>query len=357
MARSARAMTRSDRRVDDARILVAAEHAFVEKGFRGASMRDIAAEAGVPSRRLYMSHSSKVDLFTASVVAAIAKLTQPDRPTDALDPEAAQGTRFSDFLRRVSEDPTPWLLYELATTAPGFPEELGLDTRERLVARLIPALRLQQGALSRSSTSTVFVASAVIGAVESVATKVARDEVDVETATDLLNQLTSFPLTQYLSAAPAHHESADAEGEDDTLENLIDEARVGIADGWATAIDKYGVVSAGRISEMLDTDRLATEQELLRQTRSGELISLAVEDLDEGRRVVVYPKFQFDEHGTVLPVMSQFAARVAEKWDTETRLLWLTAPNGWLGAEAPADLLATQPDAVLRALDLAMNAA
>jgi AcrR family transcriptional regulator len=350
-------MTRSDP-VGDARILSAAEHVFVEKGYREASMHDIAAEAGVSTPRLYLSHGSKVDLFAASVVAAISKLTAPDRPTDALDPETAQGTRFSDFLRRVSDDPTHWQHYEQATTDPEFPEDVSLDIRERLVAQLIPALRMRQGALWHSTSSTVFVASAVIGAVESIATKVARDEVDVETATDLLDQLTSFPLNN-LSVTPAHRDNTDAEDEDEdeTLENLVDGARAGIADGWATAIDKYGVISAGRISEMLDTDRLATEQELQRQTRSGELICLAVEDIDEGRRVVVYPRFQFDGNGTVLPVMSQFAARVAEKWDTETRLLWLTSPNGWLGAEAPADLLATQPDAVLRALDLAMNAA
>lgn len=357
MARSAKATTRSDRRVADARILLAAEHVFVAKGYRDASMDDIAAEAGVSKPRLYLSHGSKVEMFAASVVAAISKLTESDHPTDTLDPETAQGIRFSAFLRRVSEDPAHWLLYEQATNTPEFPEEIGLDIRERLVAQIIPALRLQQGALSHSSSLAVFAASAVIGAVESVATRVARDEVDVETAADLLEKLTSVPLTQSLSVAPAHSDSGEAEDGDESLEELVDRAKVGIADGWATAIDKYGVVSAGRISEMLDTDRLATEQELLRQTHSGELICLAVEGIEEGRRVVVYPKFQFDGNGTVLPVMSQFAARVAEKWDTETRLLWLTAPNGWLGAEAPADLLATQPDAVLRALDLAMNAA
>ena len=159
------------------------------------------------------------------------------------------------------------------------------------------------------------------------------------------------------SAARAQSVSDDPTDDSESLRNLVERARVGIADGWADAIDKYGVLGAGRISEMSDADRLATEQELLRQARNGELIALAVEGVADSRGAVIFPAFQFGEDGAVLRVMSDIAAMVAERWDVETCLLWLTSPNGWLGAQTPADLLATQPEAVLRALDLAVNAA
>ncbi len=72
--------------------------------------------------------------------------------------------------------------------------------------------------------------------------------------------------------------------------------------------------------------------------------------------VPLFPGFQFDTLGRPLPVMRQLLARIPQGWTDEDITLWLAAPSGWLAARQPADLLATRPDAVLRALDLAAGA-
>jgi hypothetical protein len=108
---------------------------------------------------------------------------------------------------------------------------------------------------------------------------------------------------------------------------------------------------------MSKVDLGVAEQNLLRNVGSGVLLCLAVGAIDAQRPpVLLFPAFQFDQDGDVLPVMSAIS-RLANAWDIETRFLWLTSPNGWLAKQAPADLLATNPDAVLRALELAMSAA
>jgi class 3 adenylate cyclase len=149
---------------------------------------------------------------------------------------------------------------------------------------------------------------------------------------------------------------SDPQDESLTVDRLLEKSRLRLSDAWARAISTYGLLGVGSLSEMSTADIVETEQSLMRQVDSGVLISLAVSSTDEWHPVRLFPAFQFDKGGQVLPVMSAFATRVAGGWDVETRLLWLTSPNGWLGKQAPADLLASEPDAVLRALDLAMSA-
>jgi hypothetical protein len=137
----------------------------------------------------------------------------------------------------------------------------------------------------------------------------------------------------------------------------ITEARLKVADAWAQAFSTYGVFGVGRLSELSKGNILETEKKLLRQAGGGVLLTLVVSVVDANRPILLFPAFQFDQDGEILPVMSAIASRLANAWDIETRLLWLTSPNGWLAKQAPADLLAENPEAVLRALELAMSAA
>lgn len=345
-------MTRSVRttrgRVADQRIIPAAVHVFVTKGFRGTSMEDIAAEAGMGRASLFRWYTSKNALFVASLKTAVSTLVEPDD-------DIAGGGESGDvppnvalvwsFLRRVRRDPAPWLLYEQATTMPEFAEQVD-ELRHVFIAHLAPAVQASLEELDQEAS--VALTDEVVSALEVGARMAATGELDVDSLTRVADL--SVPLVD------AQGQTPDPADGSDELRSLIERARVGIADGWAEAIDRYGVLGAGEISEMSDSDRVTTERQLLRQARSGELIALSVNGVMDGGGAVVFPKFQFDQAGSVLPVMSDIAARVAERWDVETRLLWLTSPNGWLGAQTPADLLATQPDAVLRALDLAIAA-
>jgi class 3 adenylate cyclase len=151
-------------------------------------------------------------------------------------------------------------------------------------------------------------------------------------------------------------ETLNSPGESLMLKGLIEEAQLNISDAWARAISTYGVFGMTRLSEMSMADLGETERRLLQQVRSRELLSLAVRGVDALLPVWLFPAFQFDKNGNVLPVMSAIASRVPN-WDMETKLLWLTSPNGWLAKQTPAELLAEKPEAVMRALDLAMSAA
>jgi AcrR family transcriptional regulator len=342
-------------RIVEERILPAAERLFAAKGFHETSMQDIAAAAEVSRPRIYMSYRSKDALFAASLKDAMSKLLDWEEASATRDYEWAQFDRILSFVQRLSEDPTPWVLYLRATTIPEFGEQV--DEIRQVVVEKLTSEEFDPLQISNRDPSASVTAESVLRAVEAVGNTVVGSERDTST---LMNQLSDLALKleqATSSGIAAQSGSGDLADDSESLRNLLERARVGIADGWAEAIDKYGVVGAAHISEMSHADRVATEQELLRQARNGQLIGLTVEGVADGGRAVVFPAFQFGEDGAVLPVMSDIASRVADRWDVETRLLWLTSPNGWLGAQAPADLLATQPEAVLRALDLAMNAA
>lgn len=91
------------------RILLAALRAFSERGFEGASTRQIAAEAGVAQGLLNYHFASKLTLWEAAVDWAFALLYEEFRDATSayqdLDPETRIRAAMKRFVRFVSRHP------------------------------------------------------------------------------------------------------------------------------------------------------------------------------------------------------------------------------------------------------------
>lgn len=85
-----------------ARILDAAQHEFAERGYDGATMRAIAAHAGVDSALLHHYFGTKADLFTACADLPV----RPDREIGRLlaGPREAVGPGLVRFVLVAMED-------------------------------------------------------------------------------------------------------------------------------------------------------------------------------------------------------------------------------------------------------------
>jgi AcrR family transcriptional regulator len=70
------------------RILQAAARVYAQHGFRGATTRLIAIEAGVNEVSLFRTFGSKAALFEAMMQSHAASLPVPELPAEPLDPQA-----------------------------------------------------------------------------------------------------------------------------------------------------------------------------------------------------------------------------------------------------------------------------
>ncbi len=70
------------------RILDAAKEVYAQHGFRGATTRLIAIQAGVNEVTLFRTFGSKAALFEALMQEHVAKSPVPDLPDNPVDPEA-----------------------------------------------------------------------------------------------------------------------------------------------------------------------------------------------------------------------------------------------------------------------------
>lgn len=64
-----------------------------------------------------------------------------------------------------------------------------------------------------------------------------------------------------------------------------------------------------------------------------------------------YPAFQFDADGRPLPVIAEVIRILGREVSDWELALWYMAANGWLGGRRPVDLLASEPDAVVKAAE------
>ncbi len=99
-------MKSEERRAD---IVRSAIHLFAEKGFRGATTRELAAAAGVTEPVLYQHFRNKSDLYCAIIEAKAGELSGNAAALDQLaqsgDDRAFFGTLGELILRRYQEDP------------------------------------------------------------------------------------------------------------------------------------------------------------------------------------------------------------------------------------------------------------
>lgn len=118
--------------------------------------------------------------------------------------------------------------------------------------------------------------------------------------------------------------------------------------GWRDVAERYGLLTSHDAAKMAGSTAKNPSEWASQRVRSGRLIAVT----RSGRNL--FPGFQFDERGQerrgLQPILTAFADA---DWDSESIVLWFTAPNGYLGHRDPADLIAEAPDAVLEA---ALNA-
>ena len=84
------------------RILAAAARVYAQYGFRGATTRLIAAEAGVNEVTLFRTFGSKAELLQAMLQSQVTSSAAPTLSEDLTDPQAAITewcTRVLDYLR------------------------------------------------------------------------------------------------------------------------------------------------------------------------------------------------------------------------------------------------------------------
>jgi AcrR family transcriptional regulator len=78
-----------------AKVLAAARRLFSEEGYEGATIRDIAAAAGMSTGAVFANFSDKSDLFREIMMADMAALA------DAMSQAASKGTSVEDSLLKL----------------------------------------------------------------------------------------------------------------------------------------------------------------------------------------------------------------------------------------------------------------
>jgi AcrR family transcriptional regulator len=86
------------------RILVAAKKVYAQHGFRGATTRLIAIEAGVNEVTLFRTFGSKAALFEALMQAHVAASPIPDLPDIPVDPEREMTEWCAAILHHLREN-------------------------------------------------------------------------------------------------------------------------------------------------------------------------------------------------------------------------------------------------------------
>ena len=84
------------RQANESAILRAAERVFARAGFEGATMADIAEDAGLPKANLHYYFGSKRDLYRAVLDAVLHDWLSP---LDAITPEADPADALGSYIR------------------------------------------------------------------------------------------------------------------------------------------------------------------------------------------------------------------------------------------------------------------
>ncbi|UKY51060.1 TetR/AcrR family transcriptional regulator [Streptomyces inhibens] len=167
---------RVPRAVREQQMLDAAVLTFARRGYRAASMDEIAEVAGVSKPLVYLYLNSKEDLFSAVIrresAALVAALTAAVEPGAAADRQLWSGLK--GFFSHTAEHPDGWaVLHQQARThGEPFAREVAAMRAEivEFVTDLIGAAAKEAGCAGELAEREVAgVAHALIGAAESLA--------------------------------------------------------------------------------------------------------------------------------------------------------------------------------------------
>jgi len=129
-----------------AELLAAALAVFVEKGFAGARLEEVASRAGVSKGTLYLYFRSKEDLFQAVLREYIVQHVQDERlrlAEPGTDPATALRTLLDCLWRFFAESPASGIVKLIVAESRNFPEiarfytdEVAAPTHELLATAL-----------------------------------------------------------------------------------------------------------------------------------------------------------------------------------------------------------------------------
>ena len=128
---------------NEARILNAAQHIFAEHGFRGATVDQIAARAGMSKPNVHYYFKRKTDLYLAVLMRTLDAWLAPFKELDPEgDPERELRHYISSKLHFSRENPTASRVFatEILQGAPILKRYLGEDLR-KLVERKAKVIR------------------------------------------------------------------------------------------------------------------------------------------------------------------------------------------------------------------------
>ena len=138
MNRSTPTSRRQTRQVNESAILRAAERVFARAGFEGATMSDIADEAGLPKANLHYYFGAKRALYRAVLDAVLHDWLAP---LDAITPEADPRTALRHYIELkmalAAERPHASRVFanELLHGAPVVLDLLRTDLRQQVLAK------------------------------------------------------------------------------------------------------------------------------------------------------------------------------------------------------------------------------
>lgn len=167
---------RMPRAVREQQMLDAAVRTFGQRGYRAASMDEIAELAGVSKPLVYLYLNSKEDLFTACIRREAAALTEAVRagvrPELPADRQLWEGLRA--FFTHTAENPDGWAILHLQARTHGEPFAAEVSAmREEIVAfvtqLIVVAAREAHRDPDLPEREVAGLAEALVGAAESLA--------------------------------------------------------------------------------------------------------------------------------------------------------------------------------------------
>lgn len=181
---------RVPRAIREQHMLDAAIHVFAEHGYRQASMDAIAREAETSKPMLYLYYGSKEELFGACVTRESGRLMKALEEQIAPDdsPRERLEKVIAAFLAFVEATADSWnVVYRQAEAEPAFREQV--ETTRRLFVELTADLLERSTPTKWEREDTKIIATALVGAGEAVADRIACGAISRDKATQLLLQL------------------------------------------------------------------------------------------------------------------------------------------------------------------------
>jgi AcrR family transcriptional regulator len=177
------------------KIVAAARRHFLQHGFRGVTMDDLAAETGMSKKTLYVHFRSKQDLLAAVIENKIGEL---EAQMDGLRGEAPAD--FADTLHRLlacmqahATEISPTFIRDLLRETPEF-AGMVKARRKKLIGRTFGRI-LQQGQAAQSVRNDIpvdLLVGILLSTVEAVVTPEKMAEEGVRPAKLLANILSVF---------------------------------------------------------------------------------------------------------------------------------------------------------------------